>query len=82
MSSIFYNNEGAASVDVLTNVLCTARINADVDAFFKYYYYKGASPKLVRNLKNEMKIYWKGKQMANQLQVSECFLVLNLIRVN
>ena len=63
MSSIFYNNEGAASVDLLTNALCAARINADVDAFFKYYYYKGASPKLVRDLKNEMKLLWKGKEL-------------------
>ena len=63
MSSIFYNNEGAASVDLLTNAICAARINADVDAFFKYYYYKGATPNLVRNLKNEMKIYWEGKQI-------------------
>jgi len=63
MSSVIYNNEGAASVDELTNALCTARINADVDAFFKYYYYKGASPKIVRAHKSEMKLLWKGKQI-------------------
>jgi hypothetical protein len=54
--------DGAASITELTNALYVARSQADVDAFFKYYYTPAVAPDELASAKNWVRGHWEDAQ--------------------